>query len=301
MDSQQFYSHGKLLLTAEYLVLDGALALAIPTKLGQHLQVTPISESKINWKSLDEHGTLWFETEFSLDTLSKPLLEINSVETRLIQIFQAIQELHPIFFKTHGYNITTKLEFPKNWGLGTSSTLIYNLAQWAKVNPYKLLELTFGGSGYDIACAGSELALQYQIKDKTPVVETVHFNPGFSAQLYFVHLNQKQNSRDAIANYRNKTISHNLIQQASMLTKAFTACETLAEFMSLIDTHEQLLSSILEQVPVKEKLFNDFQGSIKSLGAWGGDFVLVACNEDPRIYFHSKGYNTVIPFTEMAL
>jgi len=30
-----FYSNGKLLITGEYLVLDGAKALALPTKYGQ--------------------------------------------------------------------------------------------------------------------------------------------------------------------------------------------------------------------------------------------------------------------------
>ena len=32
---KDFYSNGKLLLTSEYVVLDGAIALAIPTRLGQ--------------------------------------------------------------------------------------------------------------------------------------------------------------------------------------------------------------------------------------------------------------------------
>jgi len=37
--SQSFYGNGKLLLSAEYFVLDGAVALALPTKLGQSLHV----------------------------------------------------------------------------------------------------------------------------------------------------------------------------------------------------------------------------------------------------------------------
>ena len=32
-----FYSNGKLLITGEYVVLDGAKALALPTKYGQNL------------------------------------------------------------------------------------------------------------------------------------------------------------------------------------------------------------------------------------------------------------------------
>ena len=59
---QEFYSHGKLLLSAEYAVLDGANALALPTKYGQTLKVKPIDTSEIRWKSFDHKGKLWFET-----------------------------------------------------------------------------------------------------------------------------------------------------------------------------------------------------------------------------------------------
>jgi hypothetical protein len=34
-----FYSNGKLLITGEYLILDGAKGLALPTKMGQNLSV----------------------------------------------------------------------------------------------------------------------------------------------------------------------------------------------------------------------------------------------------------------------
>ena len=36
-----FNAHGKLLLTGEYFVLDGALALALPCKLGQSMSIQP--------------------------------------------------------------------------------------------------------------------------------------------------------------------------------------------------------------------------------------------------------------------
>ncbi|PIZ07449.1 MAG: GHMP kinase, partial [Flavobacteriaceae bacterium CG_4_10_14_0_8_um_filter_34_31] len=45
-----FYGNGKLLLTSEYLVLDGAKALAIPTKYGQYLEVEKLSEKVLLWK-----------------------------------------------------------------------------------------------------------------------------------------------------------------------------------------------------------------------------------------------------------
>ena len=48
MSTKVFYSHGKLLLTGEYVVLDGAKALAIPTNKGQYLTVKPIDEPKVS-------------------------------------------------------------------------------------------------------------------------------------------------------------------------------------------------------------------------------------------------------------
>jgi len=67
---QNFYSNGKLLLTGEYVVLDDALSLAVPTKFGQSLKVEPISENKILWKSLDKKGDVWFEDVFSYDKIA---------------------------------------------------------------------------------------------------------------------------------------------------------------------------------------------------------------------------------------
>ena len=40
-----YYSNGKLLITGEYLVLDGAEALALPTKFGQNLIIENASGS----------------------------------------------------------------------------------------------------------------------------------------------------------------------------------------------------------------------------------------------------------------
>ena len=50
-----FYSNGKLLLTGEYVVLDGANALAVPTKYGQNLVVEIINKPYIIWKSFNEN------------------------------------------------------------------------------------------------------------------------------------------------------------------------------------------------------------------------------------------------------
>lgn len=299
---ETFYSNGKLLLTGEYVVLDGAIALALPTKLGQSLKVEFISESKIVWKSLDEKDSVWFEDEFLItDILSNSSKSQNEVSHRLIQILQEARILNPKFLlEILGYNITSKLDFPKNWGLGTSSTLINNIANWANVNAFELLAKTFGGSGYDIACAQHDAPITYQLISKKPEVKEVAFNPSFKDKLYFVYLNKKQNSREGISHYKsNRSVISKEILAINDLTLKITDCQNLNEFQRLIDEHEQIISKIIKQKPIKELLFADFQGSIKSLGAWGGDFVLVVSKENPSEYFKSKGFDTILSYRDL--
>ena len=61
METQTFYSNGKLLITGEYVVLDGAKALALPTKFGQSLVVKPGINHQIKWTSFDSDESVWFE------------------------------------------------------------------------------------------------------------------------------------------------------------------------------------------------------------------------------------------------
>ena len=156
-----FYSPGKLLLTGEYVVLDGAKSLAIPTTFGQSLKITSIPEQVLRWQSVDVNNNIWFQADFELDTTSKVVTNSTlEVAQRLTQILQVVCDLNDGFkdnFK--GTLAITELEFPNNWGLGSSSTLINNLANWAQVDAFKLLKQTFGGSGYDIACAQHRLSL----------------------------------------------------------------------------------------------------------------------------------------------
>ena len=294
-----YYSHGKLLISSEYAVLDGAKALALPTKFGQSLEVKPIESPEIRWKSFDHNGKLWFETTLQLPTFKTPTA--NNTEKRLSACFYAISKLNPGVFKTHtGFEMHSFLEFPQNWGLGSSSTLINNLAQWAKVDAYKLLATTFGGSGYDIACAQHPYPITFQKTLKSPKIEKAVFNPSFKDQLFFVHQNQKRNSRKAIAAYEALKKGEKLdFSELNAITNALSQTSTLEAFESLIIQHETLISELIQHPPLKTTHFADYNGAIKSLGAWGGDFFLATGTEQQ--YFKDKGYNTIIPFKEMVL
>ena len=295
-----YYSHGKLLISSEYAVLDGAKALAIPTKFGQSLEVKPIESPEIRWKSFDHNGTLWFETTLQLASFEANVT--NETAKRLSECFLAIAKLQPGCFVAHnGFEMHSRLEFPQNWGLGSSSTLINNLAQWAKVDAYKLLAATFGGSGYDIACAQHPYPITFQKNLKSsPKVEKAVFNPSFKDQLFFVHQNQKQNSRDAIAHYNTLKTTQSLdFSELNALTDALLVATTLEEFEVLMSKHETIVGNLIQQPPLKTTHFADYPGAIKSLGAWGGDFFLATRTNTQ--YFKDKGYNTIVPFGEMAL
>ena len=306
-----FYSNGKLLLTGEYLVLDGAKALAVPTKFGQDLEVQDMEMPQLIWASFTHTGDCWFEAVFDLPKLRLVSATFMSdkegnadvIAETLLEILQTAKKLNPNFLQTEkGFVVKTHLSFPQNWGLGSSSTLINSIANWAKVDAFQLLWNSFKGSGYDIACAQNNTPIFYEIQDKKPIVAQVEFRPNFKENLFFVYLNQKQNSKEGIARYRKKKqhIQKEFLA-VSELSEAFAKSKNSKELETIIVEHERIISSVVELPPVKTTHFSDYFGAIKSLGAWGGDFVLATGNEDSPHYFKKKGFETVISYADMVL
>ncbi len=303
MKSKKFYSNGKLLLSGEYAILDGASGLAIPTKYGQHLKVSKNDSPLLSWKSLDEKGTIWFTGSYNKDSLQEISSSDKDVSKRLLKIILGAQRLNSDFLKEHkGYVVETKLTFPRDWGLGSSSTLINNIANWANVNAFHLLASTFGGSGYDIACAQHNKPILFCLENKQPIVKEVDFNPSFKNELYLVYLNKKQNSQESIAQYRNRDFDKTqLAANLSAITSKMCLCQNIVVFEELMNEHEALLSNVLDMPKLKDVFFSDYDGAIKSLGAWGGDFFLATGNEHTPHYFMKKGFHTIIPYNGMVL
>lgn len=299
-----FYSNGKLLLTGEYAILDGAKGLALPTKFGQYMSLSHSGSENFIWNSLDENDAVWFSSEFSKNRLETIHTSDPEVAYRLSQILVAAKKLNPLFLpKTDEVNaVETKVTFPRDWGLGTSSTLIANIASWAEINPYELLEATFGGSGYDIACATHKTPITYQRNGFSPNIQEVSFKPNFEDRLFFVYLNEKKNSRDAITSYRNLNFNKTqLLSAINDITDKILSCTSLKEFEHLLNQHEKILSKTLQVPTIKSTLFADYSHTIKSLGAWGGDFVLAIGTEEDMVYFKNKGYHTILPYQKMIL
>jgi mevalonate kinase len=308
---KNYYSNGKLLLTGEYLVLDGAKSLALPTKFGQDLIVERIQEPQIIWGSFTHTGACWFESVFDLKKLRLVNCSFNSnkegnaevIAETLLDILREAKRMNPEFLNSeNGFVVKTNLTFPRNWGLGTSSTLINSIAKWAAVDAFQLLWNSFKGSGYDIACAQNNMPIFYSIEAKKPVVEEVMFNPSFKENLFFVHLNEKQDSKEGIVKFREKGVHiQKEIAAVSAISDAFLKANTVVDLDKLIVAHEKIISAIIKLKPVKEKLFSNYFGEIKSLGAWGGDFVMVTGNEKTPAYFKNKGFETILTYSEMIL
>jgi len=288
----EYYAHGKLLLSGEYLVLKGARGLAIPSRYGQRFSYKAQGHD-LNWKSYDHKGELWFEACFSpeLQLLDSSSGESGAFLLNLLRIGVELSQ-HSIPLGT----VETHLEFPGNWGLGSSSTLTYLIAKWLNIDPYKLFFTTQNGSGYDIACADATTALLYKL-DKSPEIEKVTL-PEVFKNVYFIHLNQKQNSRPAVTNFLKKDHPAQTVKTISTITQRMLEAKSVLELQKLMDFHEREMSKLLQTPPVKELLFSDFEGSIKSLGAWGGDFVMALGHNAPE-YFAHRGYNTIISFSDM--
>ena len=294
----KFFAHGKLLLTAEYAVLGGATALAVPTKLGQSLQVVETGNT-IQWKSTDRYGNLWYENEFDITSFAPKRLD--KIGKRLQHLFLAINTQNPNRWNTStGFSFTTTLDFNRNWGLGSSSTLISLLAQWAAVNPYLLLQEVFGGSGYDVACATAQGPIHYtRTNSIKPAIAPIDFSPNFKDHLFFVYLNRKQDSQKAVAQFNKEKLTSAKLLEISNLTIAFSTAKNTKEFQEFMYIHEEKIGNLLGVTPVQRQLFSDYNGTIKSLGAWGGDFVLACGDTTTPAYFAKKGYKICFAYDDI--
>ena len=297
----KFKSNGKLLITSEYLVMKGAMALAIPAKLDQELNVISTNSDFVNWKSFNKDNQIWYEEKFFLD---KGALiyhgEKNKMSDLIVRLFDYIHKFNKPE-KSIGNEFIWKINFNINWGLGSSSTLINNLSKWAKVNPYKLLFSVFNGSGYDIACCDKSNPIIFQKKDNYLSVSDTTFKPNFLNNLFLIFLNKKQDTQKSVQNFleTDQSLSEG-INQINEIVHEIENVKDITTFESLIERHEKIIANILQMPTIQNEKFPDYNnGVIKSLGSWGGDFVLATGDEKSVDYFEEKGFNTIRKISDL--
>jgi len=303
--NHSFHARGKLLLSGEYLVLKGALALAIPLKNGQSMHIKTSTKEGLIWKASHPDGE-WFSAVFD-QSLSILKTNNTALSKKLRDILNAALKLKnesPLFLS--GKEVTTHLDFNPYWGWGSSSTLISNIADWLQVDPYQLLKNTFGGSGYDIACAKANGPIFYRLNEqKIPETIPTDFAPPFARDLWTIYLNKKQSSSNAIAKHTlNTKITDDLINRISKISVEMTLTKSREQFMALMNEHESVIGDFTGLVPVQKQLFQDFQGAVKSLGAWGGDFILALSqlpDNEMKNYFQTKGLDILFRLQDIKL
>jgi mevalonate kinase len=303
----EYNANAKLLLFGEYFVLDSCPALAVPLLFGQQLHHRSdfVQVKGLHWKSYDHKEQLWFEAFF--DENLNLLHHLNAETAQTLQhILRQASILNPNWLKDGKYHeALTKIDYPIEWGLGSSSTLVALIAQWSKTNPFDLFFSCLTGSGYDIACALSQNPICYTLRGHNPEVANVTINWSFKKQLVFIYTGKKQSSSEAISHYK-KMDSNKLhyVNQMENIVYEAIRCSSKNEMLSLMQRSEDLISESLQLEKVKDRLFPDFPGSIKSLGAWGGDFVMALSNTEDfntKKYFAQKGYIHNFSYQDIVL
>ena len=298
--AEVFKSHGKLMITGEYFVLHGAKSLLLPTKFFQDMTVSTFNEEAlVLWESYDQNNNKWFSAEFDL-----PNLSIRGSETKeknfLKKILDFVAKKKPnIFENNSGLNFKTRMDFNRSWGLGSSAILINNLSNYFGLDPFEVSKNVTNSSGADIASTKISKPIIFSVNDKKPYYKEVHFNPPFSKNLLFVYLNKKQISEKEVEKFKKIRIEDDEIRTISEITNQVLRCKKIDDFNDLIEKHESIISSKIKKETVKNSLFKDFNGSIKSLGAWGGDFVLACGHNNLKNYFKNKGFGISYSFNEM--
>ncbi len=293
------YGHGKLLITGEYAIMKGAKGLAVPVRFKQHLRVKPLAEPLIRWTSRHPDKSLWMQAEYDLNL--KMLSGTPSNDAGLIRnILLALKKLNPDLFR-RGHVLETHTEFSRDWGMGTSSSLIAVLSKWAQVNPFELLDQTFGGSGFDVAVSLGGKQMLFWREGHRRKWEFVRWRPPFGKNIFFVHLNRKQDTARVVKKFATRPVPDQTIARITRLSEEMLETKQIGRFQELMLEHEHLVGKLIGQRPVGKRLFADFDGTVKSLGAWGGDMVMAVGGNDSEQYFRSRGYEIIFPFSKLMI
>lgn len=317
--NSSFYSRGKLLLTAEYLILQGAEGLALPLTRGQKLEHFGIGETikqpeagsvttpegkELEWITI-VNGLEWFRARYYGPGY---LIVSSSNDAGAEFIRNVLCKAREISGISISGTIVSRVEFNMEWGLGSSSSLISNVAYLFDIDPFKLHFEVSRGSGYDIACARSDSPLIYRLDTHPgsvpiPVYSNVDFNPPFHEMVFFAWTGRKKDSASSVDDFLSaKSITKQDLEQISDISREILHVTDILDFERLLGEHDAVLSGILGELPVIETLFRGFPGYVKSLGAWGGDFVMITWKRDVDELFSilkQRGIDVVFHYSEL--
>lgn len=281
---RSYFATGKILLAGEYAVLTGVEALALPVKAGQWLKVWEAPTqglSKFIWEAREVNGSSWFHCRIDTDIMHITESSDEDVAHKLLHLLQVIQELKPEFFTHKTFRIETDCQFDRNWGLGTSSTLVKLLSDWSQTDGFLLQKRVFGGSGYDIAVAVTGKPLIYRLENEQPSWEPWTLDPALTEDWYLVFPGYKQDSRVSVKSLSDKLDqlkSDKMLQsQLDMMVQGIRKPVSKMMLEASLEMWQGMLAQILDLPRTYDDLgITPVKGGIcKWLGAWGGDILLV--------------------------
>ena len=297
-------ANGKLLISGEYLVLAGAKAVAFPLRFGQSIHVNQSENRILSWISVDTEGT-WFRCDIDPVTLNSMKTTDARVSSHLVMLLKAARKLNPSFLQDFpGLDITVKANYPLKWGLGSSSTLIALIAGWAETDKFGLFRLISIGSGFDVACTDRNSIFLYQLKNGEPSMEDIIPGKAILDHTCFGYLGNKQDSPAEVAAFlTDKKFTPDDVTRISSLSMEISMADEPSAFISLIEEHEEIMSRILRKNRIA-KQFPGFPGTVKSLGAWGGDFAMFAStmkNHQIKAWLKQSGFHDIFTFEQLKV
>lgn len=297
---EKIYSSGKLILMGEYAVLHGIDALCIPLKAGQEMLVQDSPDNHIHWSWKYKDRYL---ADFVLHNQTLEVLACKHGDPSwVIRLINLVRETSAVFLTDKGRKIAFNNFFPPEWGLGSSSATISSLCRYAGVDAFAVNERLTGGSGADIAAATATEWFIYRKSNPTPAAWPLPFSYSLADNTWFIYSGNKQATAAHLAEVRSaeNTFNMSLLPHVNWLVYKFATASALPEISKIIQDHESLIGQLIGKSPVGLD-FPDFPGKIKSLGAWGGDFLMAVSQQDDdfvRDYFTGRGYKDVFSWED---
>lgn len=281
---KSYFSHGKVLLAGEYAVLSGVEALALPVRAGQwqHVWEMPAKGvSKLVWQSKDVDGNVWFECRVDTDIMHISETNNQVYADTLLRLLMHIKDQKAELFLHKNIRIETECEFDRSFGLGSSSTLVCNLAKWSGVDAQELQQRVFGGSGYDVAVGNLGRPLVYWLENNESNWSSWQLPADFTQNWYLAFPGEKQNSRESLSSVKTQLEKMSsdiaLLQQMNACIQAIKTPRSLPMLEAMLEMWQALLSQRLDLPRPYETLgVSPVKGGLcKYLGAWGGDVLLI--------------------------
>lgn len=302
-EAEKYYSHGKFLLTAEYLVMAGAQAIVLPVNLGQYLRASFTSEDEISWKSY-YRGDLWFEATFYPFTLEIQTASDYERAEYLQDLLKVASLLSSKMPEVQGLHITTALEFDPSWGMGSSSTLMVNVARLFDVSAFDIHKALSKGSGFDIAAGMTGMPFYFRLQKNQRKIVPARLPDLFYQHAFFVYSGHKADSQKAVNVFHQKQQDLKMpVKYINEITAQFAEVETFEELSRITSEHEIFMEEVLGmKSPLRR--FADYPYGMKSLGAWDGDFFLALHPGDKsevERYFYHKECPVVFQANELKI